>query len=67
MLLQSQSAEFQWDKTVQGNILGMFFYGYFCSQVFGGYLADRIGGKFGIVFGIGVLSLAAILSPVMAR
>ena len=35
-----------------GTILGSFFYGYLCSQIIGGYLATRFGGKH--VFGIGV-------------
>jgi len=60
-------AEFDWDKSTQGIILGSFFYGYICTQVLGGYLADKFGGKLGVVFGLGVMSLCSLMTPVMAR
>uniref|UniRef100_A0A0R3S1V7 Sialin n=1 Tax=Elaeophora elaphi TaxID=1147741 RepID=A0A0R3S1V7_9BILA len=37
--------EFDWDSLTQGAILGSFFYGYFLTQLPGGYLAHRYGGK----------------------
>jgi MFS family permease len=50
-----------------GTILGSFFYGYILSQVLGGYIATRIGGKH--VFGVGVLmtSILTILTPFAAK
>ncbi len=55
--------EFGWDQTTRGVVLSSFFYGYLATQVFGGWLADRFGGK--IVLGIGVLwwSVFTLLTP----
>lgn len=52
-----------WDKTRMGMVLSAFFYGYLATQVLGGWLADRFGGK--VVLGAGVLlwSLFTILTP----
>jgi MFS family permease len=48
-------------------ILGSFFYGYIATQVLGGYIATRFGGKH--VFGFGILgtSVLTILTPFAAR
>lgn len=55
--------EFGWDQTTRGIVLSSFFYGYLATQVLGGWLADRYGGK--IVLGVGVLwwSLFTLLTP----
>ncbi len=55
--------EFGWDQTTRGIVLSSFFYGYLATQVLGGWLADRFGGK--IVLGIGVLwwSVFTIITP----
>ena len=45
--------EFKWDQTTKGIVLSSFFYGYLATQVLGGWLADRYGGK--VVLGFGVL------------
>jgi MFS transporter, ACS family, solute carrier family 17 (sodium-dependent inorganic phosphate cotransporter), other len=37
--------EFGWSSTTQGLILSSFFVGYLTTQVLGGVLADRLGGK----------------------
>jgi MFS family permease len=49
-----------------GTILSAFFYGYIVTQIPGGYLATRYGGKY--VFGIGVLcsSILNIITPFVA-
>ncbi|HTK97442.1 MAG TPA: ACS family MFS transporter [Pseudomonadales bacterium] len=48
------AAEFGWNPEKQGQVLAAFFVGYLATQVLGGRLADRFGGK--VVLGIGVLS-----------
>lgn len=55
--------EFGWDRATQGLVLSSFFVGYLTTQVLGGRLADRFGGK--VVLGFGVLfwSLFTILTP----
>ncbi|XP_076437789.1 sialin-like [Babylonia areolata] len=59
--------EFNWDETTQGLILGAFFYGYIFTQLPGGWLAERVGGK--KLFGFGCLSTAVLtlVTPVAAR
>ena len=50
--------EFYWSSVQQGYILGGFSYGYVCTQILGGILAERYGGKW--VIGLGTfLSTAA--------
>ena len=62
-----QEGEFSWDKDMQGLILGSFFYGYICTQIPGGWLAEKFGGKW--LFGLGVLGTAVLtlLTPVAAK
>ncbi|KAI8435855.1 hypothetical protein MSG28_004071 [Choristoneura fumiferana] len=58
---------FKWDEKTQGLILSGFYYGYAATQVPGGYLAERFGGKW--TLGIGLLSTAlfTFLTPVVIR
>lgn len=63
----AQDGPFVWEKSVQGHILGAFFYGYLVSQVPMGMLAGRIGGKWVMVGCLGVSTLGMLLSPMAAR
>ena len=60
-------AEFEWDRGLQGWILSSFFYGYIVTQILGGRIALRYGGK--IVYGTGMLIsiVCTVLVPVGAR
>lgn len=62
-----QNAEFDWSETLQGHILGAFYYGYVFAQIPGGILAQKYGGKH--VFGIGIFATAVLtlLTPLAAR
>ncbi|XP_062591838.1 sialin-like [Saccostrea cucullata] len=62
-----EHAEFDWSKTTQSTILASFFYGYIVTQVPGGWLSDRFGGR--RVFGIGmfIASICTLVFPVCAR
>ena len=62
-----QRAEFDWDKSTKSSILASFFYGYIVTQIPGGWLADRFGGRrvFGIAMGIS--GVCTVLMPVCAR
>lgn len=62
-----QNAEFDWSETLQGHILGSFYYGYVVAQIPGGILAQKYGGKH--VFGIGILltGILTLLTPIAAR
>ncbi|CAF1524391.1 unnamed protein product [Rotaria magnacalcarata] len=59
--------EFEWDPNKQGLVLGAFFYGYISTQIIGGNLAERFGGKW--IFGGGILisSILTLLTPLAAR
>ena len=67
MLCQRTQGELEWSKQLRGHVLSSFFYGYIATQVFGGWLASRYGGKH--VFGTAILLtvVATILVPVAAR
>lgn len=60
------AADFGWSPEQQGRVLSSFFVGYLLTQVMGGWLAERYGGK--IVLGCGVVfwSLFTLLTPVAA-
>uniref|UniRef100_A0A6A7G258 Sialin n=1 Tax=Hirondellea gigas TaxID=1518452 RepID=A0A6A7G258_9CRUS len=59
--------EFIWTETVQGTILGSFFWGYLLTNFLGGRLGELYGGRW--VMGIGVMAtgLLTVLSPIVAR
>ncbi|XP_068129616.1 sialin-like [Hyperolius riggenbachi] len=62
----SKGKKYNWDGDTQGWILGAFFYGYILTQIPGGYLAGKIGGK--LLLGFGVLGTAVftLLTPLAA-
>jgi len=56
-----------WDGEIQAIILSSFFYGYIVTQIPGGILAKRFGGK--LLYGLGALctSIFTLLTPLAAR
>jgi len=62
-----QSGDFNWDENEQGIVLGSFFYGYVLTQIPGGLLAQRYGGKRLLLFGIFWTALLTIFTPVVTR
>jgi len=50
----------------QGLVLSAFFWGYIVSQLAGGWMADRFGGKAVLAFGVACWSLATLLTPMGA-
>ncbi|XP_035284686.1 sialin isoform X1 [Anguilla anguilla] len=59
--------QYSWDTDTQGYLLGAFFFGYLLTQIPGGYLAGRLGGR--IFMGGGVVGTAALtlLTPLAAE
>ena len=62
-----QDGEFVWNKDTQGLILGSFYYGYMSTNILGGVLADRFGGKRVFALFMSLATIATLLSPVAAR
>ncbi|XP_034196051.1 major facilitator superfamily transporter 9 [Osmia lignaria lignaria] len=59
--------EFDWDSQMQGVLLSSFFYGYICTQLFGGWLGARIGGKRVFGIGIAITAFLTIITPPLAK
>lgn len=60
----TDSGDYNWDAKKQGVILAAFFYGYIITQIPGGMLAQRFGGKFLLLFGVFWTSVLTLLTPV---
>jgi len=52
-----------YDPAAQGLVLSAFFWGYVLSQLLGGWMADRFGGKQVLAFGVATWSIATLLTP----
>jgi MFS family permease len=62
-----QRAEFDWSKSTKSSLLSSFFYGYAITQIPGGWLADRIGGRRVYGTALAISGIATLLMPVGAR
>ncbi|XP_067388732.1 sialin isoform X1 [Emydura macquarii macquarii] len=58
--------KYSWDADTQGWILGSFFYGYIITQIPGGYLASKVGGKLLLGFGILIPAVFTLFTPLAA-
>lgn len=63
----TKDGEFVWSKQTQGFALGAFFYGYIFTQVPGGLLAQKFGGKRVLGSCLFMASIATLLCAVAAR
>ncbi|XP_067947009.1 sialin-like [Watersipora subatra] len=64
---QEVGGDIEWDKDLQGWVLSSFFYGYIVTQIPGGYLSGRFGGKRVLLVGYIINGLVTILTPLAAR
>jgi MFS transporter, ACS family, solute carrier family 17 (sodium-dependent inorganic phosphate cotransporter), other len=55
-----------YSPATQGVVLSAFFWGYIVSQLAGGWIADRFGGKAVLAFGVACWSLATFITPLCA-
>lgn len=62
-----KEGDFNWDSTKQAIVLAAFFYGYIFTQIPGGMLAQRVGGKLPLLFGITWTAILTILTPIATR
>ncbi|GBG65119.1 hypothetical protein CBR_g49482 [Chara braunii] len=58
--------EYGWDSTIMGLVQSSFFWGYLLTQIAGGILADKVGGKWVLGFGVIWWSLATVSTPFAA-
>ncbi|XP_002734661.1 sialin-like [Saccoglossus kowalevskii] len=58
---------FLWEKKTQGLLLSSFFYGYILTQIPGGWLAERYGGKWVFGFSMFLTAVCTLLTPVCAN
>ncbi|KAL3151747.1 hypothetical protein ABBQ38_012724 [Trebouxia sp. C0009 RCD-2024] len=58
--------DFGWSSTVSGLVQSSFFFGYMLSQIPGGYIIAKKGGRKVLPIGVGLWSLATAAVPVMA-
>ncbi|XP_050396704.1 sialin isoform X1 [Patella vulgata] len=56
-----------WDKNIQGWVLGAFFWGYLVSQIPAGWLATKIGGKRVLGWNMFAGAVLTLLTPVAAN
>lgn len=61
---QSVVERYEWSEEVQGLILGSFYIGYVLMHLPGAVLAERFGGKFVIIVGLGCTAILTIATPV---
>ena len=59
--------DFAWESSTQGLILGSFFYGYIVTQIPGGWLATKYGGKRVFLVGISATAILTVLTPVLTK
>ena len=62
-----QRAEFDWDKKTKSSLLASFYYGYVITQIPGGWLSDRFGGRRVYGTAMAISGVATLLIPVGAR
>ncbi|XP_008577116.1 PREDICTED: sialin isoform X2 [Galeopterus variegatus] len=66
-VLRNQTGKrYQWDAETQGWILGSFFYGYIITQIPGGYIASKVGGKLLLGFGVLGTAIFTLFTPLAA-
>ncbi|XP_066925444.1 vesicular glutamate transporter 2-like [Clytia hemisphaerica] len=61
------NGKFNWDQSQQGVILSSFFYGYILTQIFGGWVSLRYGGRKVFGWSLMATSILTLLTPVASR
>lgn len=59
--------EFKWSQSTSGFVLSAFYYGYLCTQLIGGWLSYRHGGKIVLAISCALWSIFTVLTPLCAR
>lgn len=61
------SDNYDWNERLQGIILSAFYIGYVMTQIPGGFLADKFGGKYILSLGVLLTCALALLTPVVVE
>jgi MFS transporter, ACS family, solute carrier family 17 (sodium-dependent inorganic phosphate cotransporter), other len=64
---KSYHQEFEWDSMQKALVLSSFFYGYIVTQIFGGILAQKIGGFLPFGVAVGASSILNLIIPAAAK
>ncbi|XP_017490862.1 PREDICTED: putative inorganic phosphate cotransporter [Rhagoletis zephyria] len=59
--------EYAWSEQTKSLLLSSFFWGYCLTQIPGGQLSQRFGGKVMLLFSIGMSGVLALFTPISAR
>ena len=60
------SQDFGWSPTVSGIVQSSFFAGYMCTQIPGGYVVSKLGGRKVLPTGVSMWSAATAATPLLA-
>uniref|UniRef100_A0A3B4WBQ2 Voltage-gated purine nucleotide uniporter SLC17A9 n=1 Tax=Seriola lalandi dorsalis TaxID=1841481 RepID=A0A3B4WBQ2_SERLL len=63
----SMAEQFSWTKRESGMVLGSFFWGYCFTQVFGGYVSDRVGGEKVLLLSAAAWGSMTAFTPILAH
>uniref|UniRef100_A0A1A8I4I5 Voltage-gated purine nucleotide uniporter SLC17A9 n=2 Tax=Nothobranchius TaxID=28779 RepID=A0A1A8I4I5_NOTKU len=63
----SMAEKFNWSKRESGMVLGSFFWGYCFTQVFGGYVSDRVGGEKILLLSAAAWGSMTAFTPILAH
>uniref|UniRef100_A0A669DBG1 Solute carrier family 17 member 9b n=1 Tax=Oreochromis niloticus TaxID=8128 RepID=A0A669DBG1_ORENI len=63
----SMAEQFGWSKRESGMVLGSFFWGYCFTQVFGGYVSDRVGGEKVLLLSAAAWGSMTAFTPILAH
>jgi MFS transporter, ACS family, solute carrier family 17 (sodium-dependent inorganic phosphate cotransporter), other len=61
------AAEFGWSQTTKGIVQAIFFCGYISTGIVGGRVADRVGGRLVLGWGVAAWSIMTVLTPPAAH
>ncbi|KAL4629422.1 sialin-like [Arapaima gigas] len=63
----NKAPRYPWDSATQGFLQGAFFFGYLLTQIPGGYLAGRLGGRFFLGGGVLGTAVLTLFTPLAAQ
>uniref|UniRef100_A0A8C6T3I4 Voltage-gated purine nucleotide uniporter SLC17A9 n=1 Tax=Neogobius melanostomus TaxID=47308 RepID=A0A8C6T3I4_9GOBI len=63
----SMAEQFHWSHKESGMVLGSFFWGYCFTQIFGGYVSDRVGGEKVLLLAAAAWGSMTAFTPVLGH